>query len=135
MGTPPRAPAANTRRPERADPGAPLFRKLFSASEDKARSLAIALHHLLSHLGPEDVRGLDEALRQVSFYETDYPDDLARARVRARLRSWLDASFRSFSASPSAAQVRALREAVRTARNLDPELARQLDHQLRAYEP
>ncbi|WNG60388.1 hypothetical protein F0U59_41030 [Archangium gephyra] len=50
----------------------PLFRKLFSASEDKARSLAIALHHLLSHLGPEDVRGLDEALRQVSFYETDY---------------------------------------------------------------
>ncbi|WPB79519.1 hypothetical protein KYC5002_10220 [Archangium violaceum] len=50
----------------------PLFRKLFSASEDKARALAIALHHLLSHLGPEDVRGLDESLRQVSFYETDY---------------------------------------------------------------
>jgi hypothetical protein len=65
----------------------------------------------------------------------ELPDDTARARIREHLRSWLLASFRSFSASPSAAQVRALREAVRTARHLDPEMARQLDHQLRAYEP
>ncbi|HYO67187.1 MAG TPA: HEAT repeat domain-containing protein [Archangium sp.] len=63
------------------------------------------------------------------------PDETARARIREHLRSWLLASFRSFSASPSAAQVRALREAVRTARHLEPEMARQLDHQLRAYEP
>ncbi|WNG37224.1 hypothetical protein F0U61_28780 [Archangium violaceum] len=63
------------------------------------------------------------------------PDELARELTREHLRHWLNASLRSFAASPSPAQLQTLREAVRSAQYLDPQMARQLDHVLRAYEP
>ncbi|MFY0527683.1 HEAT repeat domain-containing protein [Archangium gephyra] len=52
----------------------PLFRKVLYAQDGEARALALALHPLVSGLGPDDVRALDQALRQASFYETGYLD-------------------------------------------------------------
>lgn len=62
------------------------------------------------------------------------PDEPSRARALQHLEHWLTASFRSFAASPPPARIRELREAVREARHLEPRLAHELDHQLRAYE-
>jgi HEAT repeat protein len=42
----------------------PVLELLGSARDGESRALAIALHQLVTHLGPEDVRAVDEALRQ-----------------------------------------------------------------------
>ncbi|PTL79351.1 HEAT repeat domain-containing protein [Vitiosangium sp. GDMCC 1.1324] len=62
------------------------------------------------------------------------PDEPSRTRALQHLERWVAESFRSFASSPSPARLRELREAVRAARHLDPRMAHELDHLLRAYE-
>ncbi|MFL5353470.1 HEAT repeat domain-containing protein [Archangium sp.] len=62
------------------------------------------------------------------------PDEPSRTRALHHLERWTTASYRSFSANPSPARLRELREAVRSARHLEPGLAHELEHMLRAYE-
>lgn len=98
---------------------------------------------LLPGLAPHTLRQAFQLTTTLTRFEAlhllldaaDLSDEQVRELTRDHLRHWLNMSSRSFAASPSPAQLQTLREAVRSARYLDPEMARQLDHLLRAYEP
>lgn len=140
------------------DGAAPLLRECFL---DPAPSVCRAAAHALSqHSGRFSEDWLRQCLRgpgaapwtlraalhltdtlprfealAVLLDATQSQDERFREEVQEALRRWLALGFRRFTASPSPQRLQALREALRTARDLAPALVRELDHQLRAFEP
>lgn len=60
----------------------PVFLLSLGYPDDETRALSQTLHHLVARLAPDDVRAVDESLRQRSLFYTDYsalgPQDLGR---------------------------------------------------------
>ena len=87
-----------------------------------------ALSTLIDVLPPFDA--LEVLLTAINL-----PEEPARKWAQEALPRWLMTSFRRYIPTPAPERLQALREAVRTARNVSPALARELDHQLRVFAP